>query len=171
MQDEIVQSLKTLVDGINDCEMLLIGIGDEWKSNDFSRNEMLELYNVLAQRIEGKNYFVVTSCEDGLIYNSALNKKRVTAPFYDQEDGEKQWEFYNKWLSTTLNHKLLMLELGEGFDAPNVIRWPFENVTFINDKAKFIRVNKKLYNVPENISSKSLGVLCDSVEFAKAWLL
>ena len=51
----------------------------------------------------------------------------------------------------TLNRKLLLLELGEGFEAPGFIRWPFENITFINNKAKLYRIHAKLSKIHMNI--------------------
>lgn len=155
---------------IKDCEMLLIGIGGEWKRGpgscpDGKPDKITDVYNRLSSLIAGKNYFIVTSCEDGAVYNSCLNPKRITAPFFDRDEGEEQWNFYNRWLSMTLNRKLLLLELGEGFESPGFIRWPFENITFINNKAKLYRIHAKLSNIPENIRDKSVAVKENSLEY------
>ncbi len=156
---------------ITDCEMLLIGIGDEWKCNAQTDSEkIIDIYNMLNDYLGKKNYFIVTSCDDGLIYKSNLNKKRITAPFFEQEKGEEQWNFYNRWLQSTLNHRLLLLELGEGFASPNFMRWPFENITFINNKAKLYRVHAKLPNIADNIRDKAVSVKENSVEFLKKML-
>lgn len=159
-----------LIEDIRDCEMLLIGVGNEWEcsSQDCAQEQTFEptgIYNRLSSLIADKNYFIVTSCKDGIIYNSNLNPKRITAPFFQQDEGEDQWNFYNQWLSMTLNKKLLILELGEGFESPGFIRWPFENITFINNKAKFYRIHAKLPNIPENIKDKSLAVRANSLEY------
>ncbi len=37
-------------------------------------------------------------------------------------------ELYNKWLSGTLAKKLLVIELGEGFNNPNLIKWPLREL-------------------------------------------
>ncbi len=146
---------------IEDCDMLLIGLGSEWKSADTGD------YAALDKLLAKHNYFVVTSCDDGAIMNSTINTKRITAPFFEQDDGEAQWNLYNKWLQSTLNKKLVIVELGEGFASPNFMRWPFENITFINNKAFFYRVNEKLPNVPENITDKSCPIKENSVEFVR----
>lgn len=146
---------------IEDCEMLLVGLGSEWKS------ATSDDYTALNTILGNHNYFVITSCDDGAIMNSPINKKRITAPFYQQDDGEDQWKLYNRWLQATLNRRLVIVELGEGFASPNFMRWPFENITFINNKAFFYRINGKLPNVPENIKDKSCAIKENSVEFVK----
>ena len=89
---------------INDSDMILIGIGEsfqekfsaipleenscsvieEYKRNryidDLESDETIEAYNVLAKLLEGKNYFVVTLCDDDKIYKSNLREDRIVAP-------------------------------------------------------------------------------------------
>lgn len=84
---------------------------------------------------------------------------------YNENGYLKQWDFYNKWLQGTLNKNLVILELGEGFQMPALMRWPFEKITFINQKAKLYRVNKTFYQLPENLSEKGVAVKCDSRKF------
>ena len=81
------------------------------------------------------------------------------------EEVEKQWDLYNKWLSATLNKKLMLIELGEGFLIPNLIRWPFEKVTFINQKSVLYRINGQLPQLPENISERAAAVSESSHDF------
>ncbi len=38
------------------------------------------LYEALAERLNGKNYFVITTCLDGLAKESGLNEERIVAP-------------------------------------------------------------------------------------------
>jgi len=50
---------------------------------------------------------------------------------------------------------------------PSIIRWPFEKVTFFNQKASFYRVNESLYQLTEEIKEKGTSIQKNSVE----WLL
>ncbi len=143
------------------CEMCLIGIGAEWKAATG------EDYDSIAAFLGNKNYFVVTSLDARYIRTSKMNQKRVTAPYIDGEEGQSQWEFYNQWLSTTLNHKLLLLELGEGFLNPNLIRWPFENVAYINQKAKLYRVHETLSNTEARMKDRAVAVRANSLTFMR----
>lgn len=91
-----------VLDKINDSEMILIGIGNEvsfldkvnysqkytkkeWCNivsslTEFRKKEIIDFYNKLAKILEKKNYFIVTTNVDGLIYESELNPLRIVAP-------------------------------------------------------------------------------------------
>ena len=226
---------------INDSDMFLIGIGESFQENfstvmideknisvieEYKRNryidsldsdETIEAYNALAKLLEGKNYFVVTLCDDDKIYKSNLREDRIVAPcgtyarlqcedvcsddIYSVEDfkvnldageellcpkcGKKlvmnriqnrkyseegyltQWQLYMKWLQGSMNRKLCVLELGVGMKYPSVIRWPFEKVAFINQKAKFIRVHDFLYQLTEDLKEKGISVQMSPIEFLR----
>ena len=77
------------------------------------------------------------------------------------------WQIYNKWLQGTINKKLCILELGVGMRFPTVIRWPFEKVTYFNQKATLFRVHSKLYQITEEIKDRSFGIESDPMEILK----
>lgn len=230
-----------LRDIINDSDMILVGIGESFQEDfssiaiddknisvvdEFKRNryiaaldidETIEAYNVLAKLLDGKNYFVVTLCDDDKIYKSNLREDRIVAPCgtytklqceevcsediysvqdyidkletgeellcpkcgkklvmnriynrkYSEEGYLKQWQLYMKWLQGSVNRKLCVLELGVGMKYPSVIRWPFEKVAFINQKAKFIRVHDYLYQLTEDLKEKGISVQMSPVEFLR----
>ncbi len=158
----------------NEAEMVLIGIGSEFHRDMFDSAEkmkqMLEYYNAI---LEKKNYFVITSLAQNIFEDTAFNRKRIVNPVMIDTVGEteeKQWELYNKWLSWTLNHRLMIIELGEGFNRPNIFRWPFEKILYINQKSVMYRVNHQFYQLPENISERAFSIACTSVEFLD-WLM
>lgn len=230
-----------LKDRFNDSDMILIGIGesfqekfesividdknisvvDEYKRNkyitDLKDDKAIEAYNVLAKLLEGKNYFVVTLCDDDKIYKSNLREDRIVAPCgtytrlqceevctneiysvqdyiekldngeelvcpkcgkklimnriqnrkYSEEGYLKQWQLYMKWLQGSVNRKLCILELGVGMKFPSVIRWPFEKVAFINQKAQFIRVHDYLYQLTEDLKEKGVSIQMEPVDFLR----
>jgi len=100
-------------------------------------------------------------CGTPLILNSVYAEK------YDENGYLEQWQLYTKWLQGTVNRKVLILELGVGMKFPSIIRWPFEKVTFFNQKASFYRVNESLYQLTEEIKEKGTSIQKNSVE----WLL
>ena len=77
---------------------------------------------------------------------------------YLEEGYLPDWERYRKWLSCTLNKKLCILELGVGFQYPSVIRWPFEKTAFLNNKASFVRVNSKFFQLSEELKGKAISI-------------
>ena len=56
-------------------------------------------------------------------------------------------------------------ELGVSLDYPTVIRWPFEKVTFVNNKAHLIRVHEKLYHHTPEIKEKTDSIQMNSVNY------
>ena len=86
---------------------------------------------------------------------------------YSEEGYRESWDSYMSWLQKTLNRKLVMLELGEGFDTPTVIRWPFEKVATVNNKATLIRVNDKVWQISEDIEAKAIPVNMSGVAFVE----
>ena len=52
----------------------------------------------------------------------------------------------------------VLLELGENYKDPSLIRWPFEKTAMLNNKAYLFRVHKIFSQVPEELSGKSCPV-------------
>lgn len=181
-------------------------------------------YTNLKQLLEDKNYFIVTTCMDGEVWKSLLNKERIVAPCggyqklqcssgcvnnlqdatetvdlvwnaslakqgflehvtkpvcpvckaafqfnhiqedYQEEGYLEQWNQYTKWLQGTLNHNLCVLELGVGLQYPTVIRWPFEKVAFFNQKAQFIRIHHKLYQLSAELSDRGIAIASNALK-------
>lgn len=196
----------------------------------YYRNYLLTMEHVsyfddLCEALEGKNYFVVTSNKDNLLYKTGLKDDRIVIPcgsgeffqcekpcehkiypalpgirdlinYYERtgecetlqcphcgqnfvfnirndetvgsylEEGYLQmWGKYTKWLQGTINKKVLILELGEGFELPSLFKWPFEKIAFYNQKSHLIRVHEYLYQIGEELSGKAETVAVNSKEF------
>ena len=84
---------------------------------------------------------------------------------YNEKSYIETWKDYTTFLSRTLNSNLLILELGVGLEYPTVIRWPFEKVAFINNKAHLVRVHEKLYHHTPEIENKTDSIQMNSVEY------
>jgi len=65
---------------------------------------------------------------------------------------------YQAFLNRSSGGKLLLLELGVGFNTPGIIRWPFEHIALRHPNACLIRVNLGDADVPANIKTRSIGV-------------
>lgn len=86
---------------------------------------------------------------------------------YSEEGYLKKWNLYMKWLQGSLNKNICILELGVGMKYPSVIRWPFERVTLINNKAKFMRVHKHLFQLTEEIREKGISIEENPIDFLR----
>lgn len=205
---EIQEKVKNIKNEIKECEKLLIGIGSEWKKD--GNADIKAAYNKLNEIIKEKDYFIVTTLTDAEIFESELNRERITAPcgndtwrqcskactkdiweygeipddicphckapmtgntvaadVYIEEGYMPQWNAYTLWLTRTLNKKLLILELGEGFKTPTVIRWPFEKTAYVNKKAYLYRINEKFSQISEELRGCSEGIPVNSLELLR----
>ena len=119
---------------------------------------LLELYkDTLEKGLEP----ICPKCGKRLVMNHIGVKK------YSEEGYLDKWNLYIKWLQGSLNKKICILELGVGMKYPTVIRWPFEKVAFINQKAKFTRVHEQLYQLTEDIKENGISIRENPVDFLR----
>lgn len=96
---------------------------------------------------------------------AVLCENTVRAEHYVEESYLEQWNRYTKWLTGTLNRRLCILELGVLLELPAVIRWPFEKMAFLNEKAFLIRLNEGLPQLSAELKGKALSIKCHPVTF------
>lgn len=162
IRNEIKEQLK-------DAERVLIGIGAEWKQKEDEREaQIAKAKENLHNFLDEKDYFVISTLTAAEVERLGFEKMRTVVPL-DEALTEEEWNHYTDWLSRTLNRKLVILELGEGFMQPTVIRWPFEKTAAINQKARLYRVHKTFYQISDEIKEKAVAVKADSVEFFAEW--
>lgn len=164
----------------------LFGFMQAQKRGQRSCSELAESYRKLAEILEGKNYFIVSLCDDGLIYDAGICADRIVTPRENkaaeesrteepEHEGtlvpagyeEADWQRYMKWLQGILNKKLCILELGAGMEAPQVIRFAFEKVTFFNQKAYLYRVHSKLSQLTEELKGRGCSVAMHPADLLK----
>ncbi len=106
-----------------------------------------------------KKYAVCPLCGKPLHFHVKSEEGYLESGYLDQ------WQNYNRWLSCTLNRKLCILELGVGFEYPQVIRWPFEKAAYFNQKAELIRVHSRLWQVTSELKERGISVESAPVDF------
>lgn len=94
-----------------------------------------------------------------------LTGNTIQAPNYIEEGYMPRWAAYTKWQAGTLNRSLLLLELGVGFDSPTVIRWPFEKIAYVNQKACLVRVHETLFQLPREVGERAVSQAANSTDW------
>ena len=129
------------------------------------KEQVQKAYEVLADLLKDKNYFVISLCEGGLLEQAGLKENRILTPAKEGEEETDSgvyptdsWETYTKWLQGTLNRNLVILELGVGMELPQLIRFPFEKVAYFNQKSCLYRVHSHLYQMTEEIKERGYSV-------------
>lgn len=63
---------------------------------------------------------------------------------------------------------LVLIEIGVGYNTPSIIKFPFEKMTYFNDKTNLIRINKHFATCDREIEQKTIlfneelgAILCD----------
>ena len=97
-----------------------------------------------------------------------LTGNTIAAETYIEEGYLPRWKAYTSWQTMTLNRSLVILELGEGFQIPTVMRWPFEKIVFYNRKSMLYRINENLYQIPKEAGERAAGIEGNSVDFVLA---
>ncbi len=82
----------------------------------------------------------------------------------------KDWISYRNWMQTTMHQKTLLLELGESFEAPGVVRFPFERMAYLNENAFLVRVNERFYQYGPELQNKAMGIAKDPAVFLSGLL-
>ena len=118
-------------------------------------------FDAYETMLENAEEPVCPKCGKKLVMNHIGAKK------YSEEGYLKKWNLYMKWLQGSLNKKICVLELGVGMKYPTVIRWPFEKVAFINQKAKFTRVHEQLYQLTEDMKEKGISIKENPIDFLR----
>ncbi len=152
-------------DQLADTERILIGLGAEWKLADEEREAVVgRAAENLKALVDGRDYFVISTLPKEQLDRFGFYDLRTVAPL-DEALTEERWNLYTEWLSRTLNRKLVILELGEGFKYPQIMRWPFEKTAAVNNKAHLFRVHKTFHQIPDEAAEKATAVKADSAEF------
>ena len=98
-------------------------------------------------------------CGSEMVFNN------VNAGNYLEEGYLENWKRYTKWIEGTMNRKVCILELGVMLNYPSMIRWPFEKLGYLNQKASFVRMNSVIPQLTEELAGKGISVRTSSINF------
>ena len=71
---------------------------------------------------------------------------------------------FSEFVTNAMDSKLVLLELGVGFNTPTIIRFPFEKMTREHDNITLIRLNLNQAVIPESLGSRVIGINADMVD-------
>lgn len=71
---------------------------------------------------------------------------------------------FGEFVTRSLDRKLVLLELGVGFNTPTIIRFPFERMTREHDNITLIRLNLDQAVIPESLGSRVIGINADMAD-------
>ena len=72
---------KEFVEKITEADLILVGVGSEFEKNKYLKDTAaVDALKELARILQGKNYFVVTTCTNSILKNTGLNEERMVSP-------------------------------------------------------------------------------------------
>ena len=85
---------------------------------------------------------------------------RVDNSFIDRVHEPEALRFMD-WLRNIAFRKLLVLDLGSGFNTPTVIRRPMEQITREFPHSTLVRMNLDHAEIPSDIAGRSISIKGD----------
>lgn len=85
-----------------------------------------------------------------------------------EEPYQDQLARWQAWISEQANRRLLLLEIGAGFNTPGVIRWPMERMARNLPAARLVRINLHDARVPRELEGRALSVEAGAREAIEA---
>lgn len=78
--------------------------------------------------------------------------------FVEDEHWHEQDEKFGEFLTENVDKKMVLLELGVGFNTPTIIRFPFENLVREHNNISLIRLNLDEAVIPESFGDRAIGI-------------
>ena len=86
---------------------------------------------------------------------------RKDAFFVEDANWNKLSNNYEAFIHDNINKKLILIELGVGFNTPGIIRFPFEKLAYMHDNVTLIRINDKYNDVAYELKNKAICIKDD----------
>ncbi len=81
---------------------------------------------------------------------------RTDSTFVEDEGWHLQAKAYSDFIQKSKDKKLLLIDLGVGYNTPAIIRFPFEKMTGMNKSTHLIRINKDYAFCSDKIKDKTI---------------
>ncbi|MEM8863800.1 MAG: NAD-dependent protein deacetylase of SIR2 family, partial [Chloroflexota bacterium] len=101
------------------------------------------------------------NCSESMFVNARIDGSFIETPY------ELERDKFVAWINQAMNKKLVLLEMGAGYNTPVVIRMPMESITQQVKDASFIRVNWEYAQVPMHLEPRGVSVQGDIKEFVE----
>ena len=81
--------------------------------------------------------------------------------FVEDENWHQASQNYGEFLYRMMDKKVVLLELGVGFNTPTIIRFPFEKMVREHQNFSLIRLNLDEAIMPESFGDRGIGINAD----------
>lgn len=92
---------------------------------------------------------------------SVFMNVRLDAAFLEEPYVEQARRF-QQWLREGAARRLLVLEVGAGFNTPSVVRWRMEHLVHHHPGARLVRINLQHPELPEELGARAVSLELDA---------
>lgn len=78
--------------------------------------------------------------------------------FVEDDNWHKLNNLYEKFINDNINKKLVLIELGVGFNTPSIIRFPFEQLAYTHDNITLLRINDKYNDMTYELKNQAICI-------------
>jgi NAD-dependent SIR2 family protein deacetylase len=97
-------------------------------------------------------------CGGAMFFNVRGGNWFVESPW------RRQFAALRAWLPAASNERLLVLDIGSGFNTPGVVRWPMERTAAAVPTARLVRVNRNEPEFQVRLGDRALGIAGGALE-------
>lgn len=112
-------------------------------------NGLLPLVDPETGKLPQKFVPTCPNCGGPVFYNVRGGSWFVDAAYEDQNV-----KFF-EWVQDNQDRRIVLIEIGAGFNTPVWIRWPFEKITQANVNSHLVRINRDHPEVPDAIKNQA----------------
>ncbi len=121
-------------------------------------NKLYDNTDLVKKMLKSKDYLRVDSnlvpicpiCGEKMEINI-----RKDVFFVEDDNWNRLNDNYERFINDNINKKLVLIELGVGFNTPGIIRFPFEQLAFTHDNITLIRINDKYFDTAYEIKNQA----------------
>lgn len=85
-------------------------------------------------------------------------------PWFVEDPWRHQLDVLRAWLPSASNERLLVLDIGSGFNTPGVVRWPMERAARAIPSARFVRINRHDPQLGVDLGARAVTVAGGALE-------
>ena len=125
----------------------------------YNYSDFSEGIEALIRKGEAIDKPICEECKEMLGFNN------ISVDNYLESGYIEKFAEYKKWLQSTVNRSLCIVELGVSMRYPQVIRFAFDKLCYYNQKSKFYRVNAGLYQHTAENSERGISVRENALKY------
>jgi hypothetical protein len=88
--------------------------------------------------------------------------------WFVEDPWRRQFGELSRWVRSASNDRLLVLDIGSGFNTPGVVRWPMERTAEAIPTARFVRINRNDPELHVDLGPRALTVAGGALEVLEA---